>query len=61
MPLTDNSLMPYGAHKGKKMANVPPAYLVWVFENNKCTPEVAKYINENMSELKFELKQKSNK
>ena len=59
--MTDNSLMPYGKHKGQKMANVPPDYLIWLFENNKCTPEVAKYIAENLDVLKaeIELKQKS--
>ena len=59
--LKDNSLMPYGKHKGQKMANVPPDYLIWLFENNKCTPEVAKYIAENLDVLKaeIELKQKS--
>jgi len=53
--------MPYGKHKGQKMANVPPDYLIWLFENNKCTPEVAKYIAENLDVLKaeIELKQKS--
>ena len=59
--MTDESTMPYGKHKGQKMANVPPDYLIWLFENNKCTPEVAKYIAENLDVLKaeIELKQKS--
>lgn len=63
MKMTDNSLMPYGKHKGQKMANVPPDYLIWLFENNKCTPEVAKYIAENLDVIKAEinLKQKSNR
>jgi uncharacterized protein (DUF3820 family) len=59
--MIDNSLMPYGKYKGQKMANIPPDYLIWLFENNKCTPEVAKYIAENLDVLKaeIELKQKS--
>ena len=59
--MTDESTMPYGKHKGQKMANIPPDYLIWLFENNKCTPEVAKYIAENLDVLKaeIELKQKS--
>jgi len=59
--MTDESTMPYGKHKGQKMANVPPDYLIWLFENNKCTPEVAKYIAENLDVLKaeIELKRKS--
>lgn len=54
--MTDNSIMPFGIHKGKKMANVPASYLIFIFENNKCTPDVAKYINENMDALKLEIK-----
>lgn len=59
--MTDESTMPYGKHKGQKMANVPPDYLLWLFENNKCTPEVAKYIAENLDVLnaEIELKNKS--
>ena len=57
--MTDNSIMPFGKYKGEKMANVPASYLVWIFENNKCTPEVAKYIANNLDVLKAEIKEKS--
>lgn len=53
--MTDNSLMPFGKYKGQKMANVPSDYLLWIFENNKCTPEVAKYIAENLDVIKAEI------
>jgi uncharacterized protein (DUF3820 family) len=58
MKMTDNSLMPYGKYKGEKMANVPPDYLIWLFENNKCSPEVAKYIAENLDVIKAEISYK---
>lgn len=53
--------MPYGKYKGVKIANIPADYLIWIFENNKCTPEVAKYIAENLDVLnaEIELKNKS--
>ena len=59
--MEDNSTMPFGKYKGEKLANVPPDYLIWIFENNKCSAEVAKYIAENMDCLKQEInyKQKS--
>lgn len=57
--ITDNSLMPFGKHQGQKMANVPPEYLIWIFENNKCTPDVAKYIAENMEVIKSEIEYKN--
>jgi len=57
--ITDNSSMPFGKYQGQKMANVPPEYLLWIFENNKCTPDVAKYIVENMDVLKAEINLKN--
>lgn len=30
--MTDISLMPFGKHKGEKMANVPPEYLLWLYD-----------------------------
>ena len=54
--LTDNSSMPFGKYKMQKMANIPADYLIWLFDNNKCTPEVAKYINENIDVLRNECK-----
>ena len=53
--MEDNSTMPFGKYKGEKMANIPPDYLIWIFENNKCSAEVAKYIAENMDCLKQEM------
>lgn len=56
--MTDNSKMPFGKYKGEKMANVPASYLIWIFENNKCSPEVAKYIAENLDVIKAEISYK---
>lgn len=59
--LTDQDIMPYGKHKGKEMANVPAAYLLWLYENDKCTDEVRVYISENIEVLKMEIdKNRSN-
>lgn len=30
----DNSIMPFGAHKGKELANVPDNYLRWFWNEN---------------------------
>jgi uncharacterized protein (DUF3820 family) len=54
-PLTDNSQMPFGKYKGEKMINVPASYLMFLFENNKTTPAVAKYIAFNMDAIQKEL------
>jgi uncharacterized protein (DUF3820 family) len=56
MALTDNDTMPFGIHQGKKMANVPAKYLLWLFENGKCYGEVKAYIESNLEFLKSEVK-----
>lgn len=53
--ITDNDPMPYGKHKGEKMINVPAHYLIWLLENDKCSGDVKKYIEENKDVLKTEL------
>ncbi len=54
--MTDKSIMPFGKYKGYLMENVPASYLIWLYENSKCTKEVAEYILDNMEILKLELK-----
>ena len=64
MAYTDNSLMSFGLHKGKKLANVPAHYLLWIYKvncNNECharSNELCKYIHENLDSLKLETNQK---
>jgi len=53
--LTDESLMPFGMHKGTKMANVPAKYLLFLYDNNKCTSQVKDYIVENEDVLRLEV------
>lgn len=47
--------MPWGKHKGEKMANVPPEYLVWLMDNDKCSGDVRDYINRNWKNLNMEI------
>lgn len=54
--LTDTSSMPWGKYKGSKMANVPPDYLLWLLENDKCSGQVKEYIVTNKSFLELEAK-----
>ncbi len=42
--MKDDDLMPWGKYKGDKMANIPPDYLLWLLDNDKCSGEVRKYI-----------------
>lgn len=50
--LTASSPMPYGKHKGKAMFDVPAEYLLWLYDNNKCSEGVAQYIEKNKDEIK---------
>ncbi len=60
--LSDESIMPNWskAHGGKKMVNVPAKYLIWVYENNRCTPDVKDYVERNMDALQLDIKQQEN-
>ena len=51
----DNSIMPYGKYKGEKMANVPPDYFLWLYENDKCQNYVKNYIIENIDVIKQQI------
>lgn len=53
----DNSLMPgHGIHAGKKLANVPPSYLLFLWENEKCFGALKDYIKNNLEVIKAEVK-----
>lgn len=53
--MNDESVIPFGKYKGEKMANVPPDYLIWLYENGKCYGELKDYIKDNMDVLKSEI------
>lgn len=50
--LHDDDEMPYGKHKGTKMANVPSDYLLWLYDNDKCSGKVLSYIEVNLDALR---------
>ncbi len=58
MAITDESKMPWGKHKGEMMINVPAQYLLWLYDNNKCSLEIREYINKNMEVLLKEARQR---
>lgn len=59
--ITDNSLMPYGKYKGKKMANMPASYLLWMYRNDKLFKALEVYVEENMDALEKEEKEELSK
>jgi uncharacterized protein (DUF3820 family) len=59
MALNDDSPMPFGKHKGEKMANVTAAYLMWLYNDGKCNKEFREYIEDNLDVLKQEIKREN--
>lgn len=59
--ITDSSLMPYGKYKGKKMANIPASYLLWMYRNDKLFKALEVYVEENMDALEKEEKEELSK
>lgn len=53
--MNDNSIMPFGIHKGEALANVPAKYLLWLYKKWHCRGELKKYIEENIEVLKKEV------
>ncbi len=60
--MTDESIMPFGVHKGKALADVPDAYFLWLWRQEWFArdrrSELYNYIKENMDAIKANLKRK---
>jgi len=56
--MDDESIMPFGKHMGVKMANIPPEYLLYLYEECNIYGEVKEYIEENLDVIKSEIKLK---
>ena len=59
--LTDESPMPWGKYKGDKMTNIPASYLLWCYDNGKCSGDVKEYIRDNYDVLNEEIKRANGK
>lgn len=56
--LADNSIMPFGMHKGKQLCNVPASYLLWLLDQQWARsdwPLLIEYIRDNKSVLEYEV------
>ncbi len=61
---TDETLMPFGKHQNKKLANVPASYLLYLFNSPgglSNHPRLKDYIEKNKEALELEVKKKSKK
>lgn len=56
MQYTDETPMPFGKHKGTPLKDVPPSYLLWLYDNVPTLHEGFKqYINYNRHILDLEV------
>lgn len=49
--LNEHSPMPYGKYKGRKIRDVPADYLLWLYYNDRASPSIKQYIEENIEDL----------
>ena len=54
-PLTDESICPFGKHKGKKLGNVPASDLLYMWENYKLYGDFKQYIEDNLDVIKSQI------
>ena len=56
-PVTDETVITFGIHTGKKIANVPARYLIFIYEQGKCPENIRDYIKDNWDVLKKQEKE----
>lgn len=55
-PLTDNSTMMFGEYEGRKLADVPASYLLWIYKNfSHLREDLKAYIENNVHVLEKEI------
>lgn len=59
MEFTDETLMPFGKHKGVKMANVPAQYLLFLYEQGNIVGHLKRYIEDNLTVIKEQAKEEA--
>lgn len=50
--MNDDTPMPFGIHAGNRLADVPDAYLLWLYDNNKCFGALRAYIVDNLDAIR---------
>lgn len=52
-PVPDDYIVPFGKHKGRKIGDVPCAYLLWFLEQDwrMSWPEMHNYVIQNQDSL----------
>lgn len=56
--MTDQSIMPFGKHKGKTLAEVPHSWFEYMYYRDRLTGELKNYAEENVPIIRFEKQKK---
>ena len=57
MDIDENIIMPFGKHKGKKLANVPASYFIYLYDKGVFEYGTIKmYVEQNLEQLRKEAK-----
>ncbi len=60
MKLTDESIMPYGLHKGKQMKDIPQGWFIFHHDRGWLKGDVKDYAEENVPILRFVKEKRDN-
>jgi uncharacterized protein (DUF3820 family) len=53
-PYNDSTVITFGMHKGKKLANVPAQYLLYLYDKGCDHVQLMQYIQDNLDALNKE-------
>lgn len=56
--MTDDSLMPFGKHKGKPLRDVPDGYLLQLYDAKKLSGQLKEYVENRIPVLRFQKEKK---
>lgn len=52
MPLTDDSIMKFGKHKGKKLIDIPNGYFLYLYDRKMLNGELKIYVEQSVPVLR---------
>jgi uncharacterized protein (DUF3820 family) len=52
MALTDDSIMKFGKHKGKKLSEIPNGYFLYLYDRKMLSEELKSYVEHSVPVLR---------
>lgn len=51
--LIDDSIMPFGKYKGKKLSEIPDGWWTWMYDRSKLSKQYIDYAEDRVNILRF--------